>query len=438
MKIFFIELGKNKGHSLIMTCFVFFCASVVLGGVVEKFILSSVSENKSENIPLKKGRSEAAKRPVDWRARKMVDFSISTQESTDLRYNSILSKLQVDGLPDDLESQIQMICRATSYESDREKVLMLLFDKWAESNFTEAMERANKLGPYAYNIKREMLIQLANKDPEAAFSYYQKNKENLYAHNYLIKDIAEIWSRKSPEKAWDWLSSLDGKLKNQVAASFFKGLDLKNIKNYEAYMDKASSQGIMLNEAIELCAGQNPEATMNWILNTKTPEVYMESAIYGMVDKDLNQAEEMLSTLSPQKQYLLVSRIAQKIESTDGAEAALNWTIEKISSDKIDELLLLPLSSWTSNYPDEPQKWIDSLPVSPAKDKATIVYSENLSSPDFFDDALDLMISMDNQDKKQEVIKTAVQKWKKRDSVEFNKWLENSRNASLVKSVLND
>lgn len=416
----------------------FFCASVVLGSVVGKFILSSVFENKSENIALKKGRSETAKRPVDWRSRKMVDLSMSTQESTDLRYNSILSKLQADGLPDDLESQIQMICRATSYESDREKVLMLLFDKWAESNFAEAMERANKLGSYAYNIKREMLIQLANKDPEAAFSYYQKNKENLYAHNYLINDIAEIWSRKSPEKAWEWLSSLNGNLKIQAVASFFKGLDLKNIKNYEEYMNKASSQGIMPSEAIELCAGQNPEATMNWILNTKNPEIYMESAIYGMVDKDLNQAEELLSTLSPQKQHLLVSRIAHKIELSDGAEAALNWTIGKISSDKIDELLLLPLFSWTSNYPDEPKKWIESLPVSQAKDKATIIYSETLSSPEFFDEALDLMNNMDNQDNKQEAIKTVVQKWKKRDSAEFGKWLENSRNASLVKSILND
>lgn len=424
-------INKVKKILLPIICF-------AIGVITGLFLFEGEAKN-SVSMASKKTASHTdslPKRPSSWSSHKILTTAVPSKNKSS-RLKTITDNLQKGNIPADWEASIKEILKISAYASEREQALLNLFSLWADNNLDEALTRAGKLGPYAHNVKKEILSRLAAKDPEAALDYYQKNKDSLVAHNYLIGEIANNWSKKSPKKAWDWVVSLEPGTNLRALSSFFQGLESSAPLDMEQYINKAKSQFPFIpNDILERWVSQDPDAAMKWIVNTPDNAPYMEAAIYGLADKNRVMAEELLSVIPDNKKNLLISRVAGKIQTAEGPQAALTWTMEKIPASQMDELLFLPLNSWTSNQPDESKQWIQSLPNSPAKEKAITIYAENLSSTDFYDDAINLINGMQNEDNKEKAFQSALKNWNARNPDEFQNWISSSKNADQLESLI--
>lgn len=343
----------------------------------------------------------------------------STKETNELK--SILNKLLKGESPNDWVLELKKVIDLSGYYSSpqKSKNLLILFSKWADQDFDSAMKAAGKLGPDAYEVTKEILTQLAKKDPKIALEYYEQNKDILIKHSHFLKDIAYSWSKKSPEEAFKWIHSLKDETINgqiifrqsEVLTEFMSGIfDLNDHVLTMKYIREIQYQGEPISMSIiEEWGKRNPDEVVQWMVDSDMPmdSIQMVSAIQGIASKNLKMAEDLLLNFSPKQQQGLVSIIAKDVLiPNQNAEYALNWTIERIPLSEIEDYALSPLQEWSSNDPNGASDWIQKQPASAGKDLAIELYIKTLSdefqrTPNMYPEVIKLVQSMSDSAKKE-------------------------------------
>lgn len=420
------------------TCkIVFFAVTFFLLGIVSRYFVNSVyssSESKEVEIPIPLQR-----RSINWKDRKIDFGDITSGNENDLKFKPFLDKLAKGIIPEDWNIELKKILEIQN-KMEKRRVLFVFFPKWAETDFATAMATAGKLGTFAYEIRKEILCQLAASDPKAALAYYENHSDALANHSYVIGEIAKNWAKSSPEEAFAWCFTFDNKrgVRFDVLTEFMGGIQLKDPSQVKGYIEKINVElGYVPNTIITNWVRSNPNEAIDWITSVEDKDSsYMKEAILGLADKNMKMAEDLIPTLPQHKQMSVISDISDKINHTRGAEAALSWIMERVPLENIHTGLLLPVSSWASNNPEDSKQWVQKLPSSPTKDEAISLYAEALTAHSSFDAALDMVNSMEDSNKKEEVLKKTIKRWNDRNPEEFSKWLESSTHSDQIKSFL--
>lgn len=418
--------------------FLFLLLGWITGNVITYFHPSEKNTPDTQASADKTSDKTApVKRPSEWTSRTPVGIPHNLTKQND-ELKEIINQLQKGEKPDNWEKKLEEILRIYASPFEKQNALIHLFTLWARDNFEEAMTRASKLGGhFAHSVKREILCQLASDSPQKAFQFYEKNKEILSNHDYFMKEIAQNRSKQNPEEAWNWWCSLEQKSKMETLTAFFQGLNPEDTALMTGYVKKAHAElGFVPNTVIEYWANESPEAVLNWIDTKENKAPYLEAAISGIARNDLKKAEELLATLPNNKnsnKEFLIFGIAGELVASHGSAAALEWTMRQVPSNQLSNLLLEPLSSWTSSYQTEAKQWVQKLPPSPSKDIAISVYADSIRDVEFYDDAIELINSMENTPKKESALKSRAQKWEKQKPEDFKKWMNSSTNAEALK-----
>lgn len=399
------------------------------------------------------GKEEAAetlthgkkKRAPHWANNRIDLVKVYQMGENNLRLKPIMDKLMRGELPRDWEAELNKILD-TATRSEKSQALLVFFSLWAQTDIDAALARASMMGGvYTKEIKKEILMQLVENDPEEAARYYQKNKDNLlFDYDIMIIDIAQKWAKKSPDEAWEWCLSLDNPSSGSspqwsALSAFMKGLDTTDSDLVKKYLDKfAQKDGTYPETIIQNWAAQNQEEALRWLHTAKDENHnYLRAAILGIAKNDLKKAEELLVGLPKEQQMGMIGDISRDMQKNQGAESALSWVMEKAPPAELEKstYLLYPLMLWTNQSPGAAGQWIENLPASSVKDEAIIYYTGSLTDQTFYDKTFELINSMNSPEKKEATLKSTLQKWQNSNQDDFKKWIEKSSHSSEIKSL---
>lgn len=416
-------------------CFIIFNFGLVLN-VLGKPVLPSPQKEKAATVYLSPKRSSA------W-IQKRPGFGEGTSWGGSSRFLKSLSyKLLQGKIPDNWEDELNKVGTYSYWGNDQKEVLLILFTKWAEMNFEDALQRAGKLGTYSHTVKSELLSQLAKRNPREALLYYENNKESLLNHPFFLNDIAKNWALISPSDALDWCLSdalKDNIRRDKVISSVMEGLsqnaENQTIKNH---FDTIQTRiGYIPYQIMENWAETNAGEALEWLYSDeKRKESYRNPIIRGIAKNDLNKASRMLSDISEKERYSLISDIASDMEKIRGEKTTLDWVKNMVPADRLEEHHLSSLSSWTTHYTHDARKWIEELPDSRGKDYAILVYSKSINSPDLYDGTLNLIQTMSDSKQREEALNTILKNWQDYNPVAFDKWKKHSPKAQDLESAI--
>lgn len=377
-----------------------------------------------------------ARRAALWQKEQTADtppLGIFTGEKNK-RTAAILTKILNGQAPVDWEKELQMILKNTDPWSAG-CALRIYFCKWAEVDFQAALERAGKLGYLAQSVKEEMFTQLAKKDPLAAISLYETNKDILQSEkNSIMKEIVRYWAALDDEQAWAWYSSLSNKEKEQIFPEFIKGLGWES-KDVRKYMDMVDKNVLSrYSDLIKEWTTFNPEEAWDWVNPISSPfsVSYRQNALAGMASTDLDRALGILDQFPREQQWLYVSAIAGAME--DRAQALKLILDSNLPSD-IREHNLTPLSEWINESPSEAKKWIERQNSSDIRNISTEIYAKNADSPRQYDETLSLIDNIQNPQTKEEILINTLEYWNAHSPESFHQWLKDHHDSSLIQKV---
>lgn len=341
---------------------------------------------------------------------------------------AILAKLLAGEIPQNWEDELQKILHYTKHGNSTES-LLILFSKWAEVDFQKALERAGKIPNQSFVLKREIFAQLAKKDPEMAFMFYEKNKELLNTNSGTILGyIAKNMAMQNPDKTLNWCFAFDGTEKNIALKYFMRGIGYKSEKTRE-YIEKIyHDRGALPSGLIADWAEADPDSALEWgKLNENSSPHYTESVIRGLViGNDLKRATDLLLSIPEEERLRSMRFLSLHIQDP---EESLSFHLKVVPSSKIDAYYFQAMPSWAAKHPEDAERWINDLPTSPVKDLAINLYAEGVSEEQPYGSVLDLVESMEDAPKKESTINTLIQKWQKENPEQLNDWLKQSENS---------
>ena len=409
--------------------------SFLLGYAAGNIDFLSSSHSLEKEIVLS---NQTSRRSSDWiRKNSEIDFNVSLEKKSHL-LEPILIKLLKGEIPGDWEGELEKILDFSTQGVEREKVLVVFFTKWAEIDFDNAVKRASKLGLEAHTVKNEIFNQLAQKNPESALLYYEKNKNDLVNYPYFLNNMARSWAQKSPDEALNWcLSSFKPPQSHGILLSFLEGVIPPAGENeIKKYVDLIMSRhGYVPNNVMERWAEISPDEAISWMdPSSEKDGAYQRAVIKGIAKNDLNKAEEMLMELPEKERRFLIPSISSSIKNIYGEEMTLSWVTKLVSPSELNESLLVPLVSWSRSNPDISLEWVKSLPSSSGKDAAILVYANNVTSFDLYDSTLDLINNMNDSQKKEIILKKTIRQWRESNVDSFGEWEKKSRYGELINS----
>lgn len=424
-----MDYSKLKSVVVILA---FFALGIIAASLFTQSEEASGAYVKQEMSPL-------AKRSRNWAERKFELSNGEVMAGNNKRLKTIMARLIKGELPKDWHAELRAILDVAKTNPERYESLILFFTRWAEMDREAAMKMAGKCGTFAYNVRKEILAQLAATDPKEALAYYEKNKESLVNHKSFVEEIAKNWASQSPEEAWNWCLSLDEKNGGGLAlTSFILALQQNSPNQVQEYIDKLyKARGTVSNLIIKNWAKCNPEDAMSWIVNQENRNFYIQAAISGIFDTNLVMAEELLTDLPKTEKNFALMSIQSNLERSQGPDAALLWVSKQVPFEDLGRFLS-PVSSWASRNPVSAREWIEALPASPARDTAIEQYAQGIPGPEFFDEAVEFVNTVENAPHRQKTLQSTLEVWKMVYGEDFEKWKNKPGHSEELKSLLNN
>lgn len=406
-------------------------------------IIAALLFKSSEEVSGASAKQEVnplAKRPRNWAERKFAQSNGEVMSGNNKQLKAIMARLIKGELPKDWHAELSSILDVAKTNPERYESLILFFTRWAESDRDAAIKMAGKCGTLAYEVRKEILAQLAATDAKEALAYYEKNKESLVNHKSFMEEIAQNWAIESPEEAWSWCLSLDDKglERDSALRAFLQGLQQSSPDQVRSYIDKLYKEtGEVSNLIIKNWAKFDPAETERWILASDNKEFYLQAAIPGIAETNLKRAEELLAELSGSGKNFALHDIQRNLERSQGPDAALLWVSNQVPFEDLGRFLS-PVSSWASRNPVSAREWIEALPASPARDTAIEQYAQGIPGPEFFDEAVEFVNTVENAPQREKTLQSTLEVWKMVYGEDFEKWKNKPGHSEELKSLLNN
>lgn len=435
--IFFLK-GTDVLPIVLFTLIGFGVGRVVMSSK-ENSVRSSEVHIKKTSFPQK---SYSFNRTPQTAEKKEVSF-VSHERSLwekEQYLTSIQTKLNNGHIPQNWKIELEKIidcCALTG--ADGSEAIFVLFSKWSEVNFQEALDHAGKITGFALLLKTEIFTQLAERDHQSALAFYEQNKDWL-SHDFMssgsiLGDIAQNWAEQNPDDALNWCFSIEDKLnKSKALQKFIQGVGFQSEKAEKYLTQIYDREGALPHQTIVDWISADPDTALAWKDHLKEGEIpyWQELVLEGTAKSNLGKATEMLLSLPEEDQFRFASCIMNTIDDT---EAAVSWLFSVKPLSRISEVDLFRVRDWTEASPYESEKWIRNIPASETKDKVIDIYVKNEPGSQPYETVLELINSMENTEKKEKTLKSAIQKWKNGNSRKFNTWLNKGGNSELIQNI---
>ncbi|MFK7911664.1 MAG: hypothetical protein AB8F34_13835 [Akkermansiaceae bacterium] len=221
---------------------------------------------------------------------------------------------------------------------------MMLMNRWGKINGEAAMEHAMEAGTSQTRMMQMMgtLMSWTKEDPNAAFTWFEKNKgkagSGIYANAYESM-IYQALAKHDLKRALTQLEGIENTQKKQTAlSSIAQGVanDPEKLQSFIQYLDEKEpdSKKTIMSSVISQLAMTSSEAAKNYIKTIDDPEEKSE----------------------------LVTTIVQSLSYTD-PEEAIKWGMENASDEAAQKKVVeKALNNWISQDFKTAAAWYDKQP----------------------------------------------------------------------------
>lgn len=417
--------------------FIFSLIGFVVGGkIMERQIRAAARVAHGEKLPVARQRA-----PI-WDNQVVIDARSHVPQEKRKAYLALLAELLKGNSPDDWERALGVLMANTT-GVERWNALRVFFSKWAEKDFNEAWDRSGRMGRFTQEVRREILSQWAERDPQAALLFYESNRDVATQYFFVIRDIVFCWAQQAPEEAWNWIleATKEEKRKNSMAGifeEFITALEFEKVKTtsyINQFIAEAGYEEISTN-LIQKWAEKDPESVWDWVKDTNPPFFIRDKALTGIAKTDLDKATRLIAENigEPEKRFALFADISSSYLQDD-KEKALSWVMDIVPLSHIGEKHLSPLVNYAETSPAEAIKWVRTLPDSPAKEEAVNLYARSIPNSLYYDHAIDLIKELGDFSKQETIMRDVFEHWESVNPDGFILWKEKHNNAEFTQEA---
>ena len=248
---------------------------------------------------------------------------------------------------------------------------MMLMNRWGKINGNAAMEHAMAAENNQIKMMQVMgtLMSWTKEDPEAAFSWFEKNKDSvgrgMYASAYEGM-IYQAMARHDLKRALDQVAKIDSASKKRTALT-------------------SIAQGIV----------EQPEKLQSFLQfldDQNEPEVkkeVMSSAIMNMAMNSPEAAKKYINTITDAKdKAAMVENVVRGLSYSD-PETALKWGLEQAPDEASQaKVVSNTMSRWVAQDPKKAAAWYDQQPEHLKSDTTVMQSAGQLSASGQYKEAL--------------------------------------------------
>lgn len=231
--------------------------------------------------------------------------------------NSLIKRLAKNPDSKQLENEFRLLLQYPYKRGDKNIELAMhhLFSYWGKENPRKALEAVMELSG-AWLIEKRRLVQTAlswniEHNPTEVAGWFEDRNTHLYLHKDILPTLSTSLTKKSPEEAWEWLSSLRYAEQNYALVNFFEELALSHPEKMKGYIQQLESpenwgtsisrdwqERSKIPSIVRLYAKCDYEAAEKWV--ESFPEGWQGYAISQLAsvraEFDLAGATEILKT----------------------------------------------------------------------------------------------------------------------------------------------
>ena len=424
---------------------IFWIVAVALSGFFGGKLITLFSREEEGRLP---GNFDIARRAP---AFDRVLLSDSSSKSMELYYRKeekknlkeldfIAQKLMEGYIPENWEAELKKMVNLSYPSRLGHSSFFTFFVKWAEVDFLQAMkyvQRAPSIPGLPEYMIRQFAERTASKSPREALQYYQDHKKVLGMNGSILMGVAlDHWAAKDPEGLLDWCLCTDGSRYGDyvMESAMSRALPLVGFSSAKAraVMDAYYAEtGNLPGEIFRAWAEADPEAALEWAGRRETEEKTAEYQMYffsGIVNRDYEKVRNWILEMPEKEREKVVLNMCSHIKAP---EQKLDLLFQTMPAQEVPHLAHV-IDWWVYDNPDKTEEWINRLPASSEKDVLTSLYAENGLYKQPYIKALDMLNGMQDQDRKNEALKTLLQKWDRDNSAGLHKWLESSGHSELL------
>lgn len=320
----------------------------------------------------------------------------------------------------------------------------LLFAKWGESQPTEALAEANKMGFAGMFVRPTVLQSWAGKDPENAAAYYAENKAQFAMMGMMgggrggqftpAATIASEWARNDPQKALQWASSLNGAEKSSATSAVIQQMAQSN-PDMAAQSIASMAAGSEKDAAISTLARQwgskDWDKTQSWLasLPAEQQEAARQEAITGLAATNPSQAaSEALKLPAGEQRDELVSEVAGQL-SRQNPQEAMQYITQNASAEAQREGMREVMGNFARTNPQEARNYLQKLPEGEVRDSAAASYV--MTTPDNnHQETIKVAENIGNERERERSIGAAAIKWYMDDKDAAGNWIKSTPSLS--------
>lgn len=216
--------------------------------------------------------------------------------------------------PSDFQKEFQKLLQAANNEEQyyRYLAIMHLLSQWGSHDTLAALDAVMSLSGEMGEMKKFFipfaLNSLIEKDPAKAAEMFTQTGNGLYAYPSILPDICQSLTKKSPDEAWQWLSSLKVQEQNHAMAAFFNQLSHTVPERITEFIEQL-------------------QPSEQWGTGTYQDKVRMESIIGDWSKTNYSEAEKWVTSLTEKWKNNLMP-VLLGIKAKNDTEGALSMMME--------------------------------------------------------------------------------------------------------------
>ncbi|MFA7233632.1 MAG: hypothetical protein WC076_05940 [Terrimicrobiaceae bacterium] len=260
------------------------------------------------------------------------------------------------------------------YQSD---MLSLIFAGQIKKDAAWVLPHLEKIATpeMQYWVMADHTWAWAGKVPEAATRWITRYKGAGRVGNYVTSAFAQ-WGRRDPDKAWDFLQTIDEALYEPAANGFARGVMMRDLTEGLSFLDDMENAGLSRRvlDTIGLeCGERDPKrgmALLDSLKRQQDVEIFAQAFLRRLAQHNPQQAaEESRRIKDPTILSKTVSDIARAWSRKDPV-SAMNWVCKQSDQAIRDRVLCEQLSAWANKNRQDAEKWANSIVDAPIRELA--------------------------------------------------------------------
>lgn len=268
---------------------------------------------------------------------------------------------------------------------DQRNLLSLIFASQIKTDIAWILPHLEMIGTpeMQYWVMAAHTWAWAKREPEAATRWIASFRGGERQANYVVSAFAQ-WGRQDPDKAWDFLQTLDGDLYEPAVNGFARGLMMRDLDEGLAFLDDMEEAGLsrQVLHAIGLECGERDAKKGGELLERlkrqNDVDVFAQTFLQRLAQSSPQQAAKSLERV---KNPDIASQLALDIASAWARKdpvSALEWAEANLEEATLERSTRQIVRAWASKDAPSAQKWIASLQEGGRKKQAVAGYEEAL------------------------------------------------------------